>query len=101
MACAQRSASLKTTLRGMFVSSESIVETLIRQPPCQLHRTARHESEPNGTAGGQRSLGHSPSGDSGIHSLGYEPGAQSCKFGVADRSCLFKAFELFDFICGA
>src|SRR5262249_20364609 len=32
MACAQRSASLKTTLRGTFVSSETIVETLIRQP---------------------------------------------------------------------
>jgi hypothetical protein len=30
-----------------------------------------------------------------------EPGTQSCKFGVADRPCLFKPFELFNFICGA
>src|SRR5207302_3181131 len=31
----------------------------------------------------------------------HELGAQSCKFGVADRSCLLKPFELFNFICGA
>src|SRR5215467_6763382 len=38
MACAQRSALLKTTLRGTLVSSESIVDTLMRQPPCAIHR---------------------------------------------------------------
>src|SRR5262249_48673632 len=79
-------------------ASMLVVTLLLSRPNCCI---VRHESEPKGTAGGQRSLRHSPSGDSGIHSLGYEPGAQSCKFGVADRSCLFKAFELFDFICGA
>src|SRR5262249_4271532 len=41
MACAQRSASVKTTLRGTFVSSESIVETLIRQPPCARYESPR------------------------------------------------------------
>src|SRR5262249_43069547 len=40
MACAQRSASLKTTLCGTFVSSESIVETLIRQPPVRDTRAS-------------------------------------------------------------
>src|SRR5262249_20367925 len=40
MACAQRSI-LKTTLRGTFVPSESIVETLIRQPPCARHESPR------------------------------------------------------------
>src|SRR5262249_45272312 len=31
----------------------------------------------------------------------HEPSAQSCKFGVADRPCLFQPTELFDFICDA
>src|SRR5215467_248515 len=34
MACAQRSALLKTTARRTFVSADRIVETLIRRPPC-------------------------------------------------------------------
>jgi hypothetical protein len=33
--------------------------------------------------------------------LGYEPRAQSCKFGVADGSRFFKSIELVNFICGA
>ena len=28
----------------------------------------------------------------------HEPSAQSCKFGIADRACLFQPTELFDFI---
>src|SRR5215831_17359459 len=31
----------------------------------------------------------------------HEPSAQSCKFSVADRPCLFQPAELFDFVCDA
>jgi len=37
---------------------------------------------------------------SGLPSLD-KPGAQSCEFGVADRSCLFQPIQFFYFICGA
>ena len=37
----------------------------------------------------------------GAPSLLHEPGAQSCKFGIADRSCLFQPVQFFDFVCGA
>src|SRR6516165_2600363 len=31
----------------------------------------------------------------------HKPSAQPCKFGIADRSCLFQPTELVDFICDA
>src|SRR5262249_22717502 len=52
--------------------------------------------------GGKADRGtNTPMSANNLHSLGYEPRAQSRKFGVADRTCLFKPFELFDLICGA
>src|SRR5579883_51173 len=57
MACAQRSASLKTRLRGTYVSAGSIVESLIRQLPCAIaweDATRKRAS--------QHALGTSPSG---------------------------------------
>ena len=52
--------------------------------------------------GGKADIGtDAPMSANNLHWLGYEPRAQSCKFGVADRTCLFKTFELFDLICGA
>src|SRR5262249_9331701 len=51
MACAQRSALLKTTLRGRFVSLATIVET-----PCMGRRDTRASATP-----AARALGHSPS----------------------------------------
>ena len=34
-------------------------------------------------------------------SLLHKPSAKLCKFGIADRPCLFQPTELFDFICDA